>query len=145
MRRSVQWVLGGALLVGVLLGRPCPGIATENGQATGEGAAGPVFVQMQPIVLPIVQGDRVTRTAGVVLSLELVKGKTEADLEPKRVKLRDAFITTLYAYMDQHSEEPRAIDAEAVKRRLEQTSERVLGPGVVRQVLIQQAFERPRR
>jgi flagellar protein FliL len=106
---------------------------------------GPTFVQMRPIILPIVEGNRVTRTAGVILVLELEKGKTEAELEPSRTKLVDAFITELYTFIDQHKESPRAIDAAAVKVRLQATSDRILGPGFVHEVLVQQAFERPRK
>ncbi|MBV9521454.1 MAG: hypothetical protein JO010_01590 [Alphaproteobacteria bacterium] len=106
--------------------------------------AGPTFVQIPPIVLPVVEGNRVTRTAGLVLVLELEKGRTEAELEPNRVKLRDAFITDFYSFVDQHSQAPRAIDAGAVKARLQATSDRILGPGFVHEVLVQQAFERPR-
>ncbi len=111
----------------------------------GPAIEAPTYVQMRPIILPIVEGNRVTRTAGVVVVLELEKGKTEAELEPSRIRLRDAFITELYTFIDQHKESARALDAVAVKERLQATSDRILGPGFVHEVLVQQAFERPRK
>jgi len=130
-----------AALAALLSGAPHRGLAEEHGAGA---PAGPVFVPLRPIVLPIVEGDRIAKTTGVVLSLELAHGKTEADLDPDRVRLRDAFITELYAYLDQHADDPRAIDTELLKQRLTRVSARILGPGVVRQVLILQAFERRR-
>jgi hypothetical protein len=79
-----------------------------------------------------------------VLALELEPGKTEAELEPNRRKLYDAFIADLYDLYDQLGAENRVIDPSVIKQRLFVTSERVLGPGFVHEVLIQQAFERSR-
>jgi hypothetical protein len=125
-------------------------LAAEHGEkkpAKGEGAIeGPAFVKMAPIVLPIFNKEnKVTRQAGLVLALELEPGKTAGDLEPNERKLRDAFITDLYTLFEQTANAEHVIDVVLVKERLQQTSDRVLGPGVVHAVLIQQAFERAKR
>ncbi len=123
--------------------------AAEHGErpAKVEGTVdGPTFVTLAPIVLPIFNKEnKVTRQAGLVLALELEPGKTAADLEPKRLRLRDAFITELYALYDQVGGADRVIESSLVKQRLQETSDRILGPGIVHAVLIQQAFERGRR
>ena len=117
--------------------------APEKGEK-GEGAVqGPTYVRMPPIVLPVFVGNRIARRAGIVLALELEPGKTEADLEPKRRQLYDAFITDLYALYDEEGGDDRVIDAERIKQRLQDTSDRILGAGYVHEILIQQAFERP--
>jgi hypothetical protein len=122
--------------------------AAEHGEkkpAKGE-VEGPAFVKMAPIVLPIFNKEnKVTRQAGLVLALELEPGKTAGDLEPNERKLRDAFITDLYALFEQTANAEHVIDVALVKDRLQQTSDRVLGPGFVHAVLIQQAFERAKR
>jgi hypothetical protein len=92
-------------------------------------------------VLPVYNGNRVTRQAGLVLDLELVQGKTEADVEPNRRRLYDAFITELYAIYETRGDADRVIDPTQIKQMLQGASDRVLGPGVIKQVLIQQAFE----
>lgn len=130
-----MFLLGGA-------GVAAAAAAPEKGQK-GEGAVeGPIYVRMPPIVLPVFVGNRIARRAGVVLALELEPGKTEAEMEPKRRQLYDAFITDLYALYDQEGGDDRVIDAERIKQRLQETSDRVLGAGFVHEVLIQQAFER---
>jgi hypothetical protein len=131
-----------ALLFG-LGGRPA---AAEEGKkpATGEGAVqGPTYVRLPPIVLPVFEGTHITRRAGIVLDLELEPGRTELELEPNRRQLYDAFISDLYALYDQESGTGRVINAVRIKERLQGTCDRVLGPGFVHEVLIQQAYERP--
>jgi hypothetical protein len=128
-------------------------LAAEHGEkkpAKGEHGEpvieGPAFVKLAPIVLPIFNSEnKVTRQAGLVLALELEPGKTAADIEPNERKLRDAFITELYALYELTANAAHVIDVPLVKERLQDTSDRVLGPGIVHAVLIQQAFERARR
>jgi len=127
-----------------------PAIAADHGQSKPpkkEGAVeGPTFVNLPPIVLPVFNSqNKVTRQAGLVLALELNPGKTEADIEPNRRKLYDAFLTDLYTLYDQAGGANRVIEPGLIKQRLQETSDRVLGPGIVHEVLIQQAFERARR
>jgi len=136
-------------LAGMLL-LACSARAADHGEkkpAKGEGAIeGPAFIKLAPIVLPIFGNDnKVARQAGLVLALELEPGKTAADLEPNQRKLRDAFITDLYTLYDQNAGAEQVVDVALIKQRLQETSERVLGPGIVHAVLIQQAFERGRR
>jgi flagellar FliL protein len=142
-RRVIRLVLAFAVSLIAL-----PAMAAEHGQskpAKGE-VEGPTFVKLPPIVLPVFDGqNKVTRQAGLVLALELSPGKTEADIEPHRRKLYDAFLTDLYSLYDQTGSAGRVIEPGAIKQRLQETSDRVLGPGVVHEVLIQQAFERARR
>ena|SRR5438067_11975901 len=138
----------GTLLISVLL-LGGSAHAAEHGEkkpAAGEGGVeGPAFVKLAPIVLPIFNNEnKVVRQAGLLLALELEAGKTAADVEPNQRKLRDAFITDLYALYDQLGGAERVIDVALVKQRLQETSDRILGTGVVHAVLIQQAFERGR-
>jgi hypothetical protein len=115
----------------------------EKGEPAIEG---PAFIKLAPIVLPIFGKDnKVTRQAGLVLALELEPGKTAGDLEPNDRKLRDAFITDLYTLFEQTADAEHVIDVALIKQRLQDTSQRILGPGVVHAVLIQQAFERAKR
>jgi hypothetical protein len=56
--------------------------------------------------------------------------------------LRDAFLTRLHDLMGRRSRDGRTFAPEVVKRRLLAESERVPGAGVVRDVLVQGAFEK---
>jgi flagellar FliL protein len=144
-RRVIRLVLAFAVSLIAL-----PAMAVEHGPSKppkGEGAVeGPTFIKLPPIVLPVFDSqNKVTRQAGLVLALELNPGKTEADIEPNRRKLYDAFLTDLYSIYDQAGSAGRVIEPGVIKQRLQETSDRVLGPGIVHEVLIQQAFERARR
>jgi hypothetical protein len=113
--------------------------------ATGSEKApvdGPVFVRLQPFTLPVFEGNTVTRQATVVVALELEQGKTEADVDRLRPKLVDAFLGELREIYEKRRHEPRVIDAGIIKPRLKEAADRILGPGIVDDVLIQQAFER---
>jgi hypothetical protein len=137
-----------ACLVSVLLlGSVAAAAEHGEGKPKGEGAIeGPTFIKLPPIVLPVFNSEnKVARQVGLVLALELEPGKTAADIEPNRRKLHDAFITDLYTLYDQVGSADRVIEPAMIKERLQETSDRILGPGVVHAVLIQQAFERSRR
>jgi flagellar FliL protein len=106
---------------------------------------GPVFVTLPAINIPVFEGDTMTRQATLVLALELEKGHVEADVARFRPLLVDAYITDLTTLFEARSFEDRIIDPQVVKPALLETTERVVGPGLVKDVLIQQAMERARR
>ncbi len=69
-KRLTAFAAALALLMTLALGA----LAAEQGKPKEgkEGAVeGPVFVKMSPITLPIVQGNKITKTVGLVLALEL--------------------------------------------------------------------------
>lgn len=106
--------------------------------------AGPVFVNIQPIVLPVIEGNNVTRQVGVLLTLELAPGQTAAGIAPKQRVLTDAFITELYRIYGWRSGADRVVNEDLIKRRLLATADQVLGPGVVHAILIRQLLEQDR-
>jgi len=120
-----------------------PARAEED--AAEKPADAPVFVTLPPITVPVFEGDEIARQASLVLALELAKGHTEADLSPYRARLVDAFIAELADIFERRSLEDRVIDPQAIKPRLRETTARIVGPGLVTDVLIQQAMERARR
>jgi flagellar basal body-associated protein FliL len=107
--------------------------------------AGPAFVKMLPINVPIINGNRVSAQVGISLSLELVDGKTADDLEDKLPVLQDAFIKDLYVIFQQRIDQGRPLSGELIKSRLLLTAGRVVGQGIVKSVLIEQMFEQPMR
>ena len=105
-----------------------------------EGA--PSYVRFQPIFIPIIQGDRVTRQIGVTVMLELKKGQEKPPIEEKRLLLNDAFVRDLYAFFQQRAGMPsNDIDEGYLKQRLLKVADNVIGEKAVREVLIQQFFE----
>jgi hypothetical protein len=106
---------------------------------------GPVFMTLPAITIPVFEGDTMTRQATLVLALELEKGRAEADVAPMRRQLVDAYITDLTTIFERRGFEERIIEPQVIKPKLLETTERIVGHGLVRDVLIQQAMERARR
>ncbi len=92
----------------------------------------------------MIEGSAVTRQVSVVLSLELEDGQSEAALDAKKRALAAAFLQDLYGMFAQRSGAARVADQRTVKARLSRTATRVLGPGVVREILVEQLYEQAR-
>jgi flagellar basal body-associated protein FliL len=103
-----------------------------------------VFVNIRPITLPVIEGNRVTRQVGVLLTVELTQGHLKQEATEKEHELTDAFITDLYRMYGASAGASRVVDEKLLKTRLQATAERVLGPGVVQAVLIRQLVEQNR-
>ena len=108
-------------------------------------AQGPAFLMLPTMTVPVFEGNEVSRQASLVLALELEPGRTETDIAPFRPRLMDALLSELTRIFEQRSSEERLIDAPALKPKLLEVSRRVVGDGLVKDVLVQQAFERRNR
>jgi len=104
----------------------------------------PVFIDIQPIVLPVIEGSTVTGQVGVLLTVELVQGRAAEEVEEKQRELTDAFITELYRIYGWRSGGDRVVAESLVKRHLQTTADRILGKGVVQAILIRQLVEHDR-
>jgi hypothetical protein len=135
--------LATALLLAVLV-TPAVRAQERGGGSHDPAPSAPVFVDFSPIILPVIGQNRVTERVGIVLALELAQGKVPASVEAKRRILTDAFISDLYGIFQQRAALHQVADGKLIKARLLQTANRVLGPGVVKDVLIQKLFEQPR-
>jgi flagellar basal body-associated protein FliL len=111
--------------------------------APGPAVSGPVFVKLPLFSIPVIEGDKVTRQVTVGIALELVEGLKPESLDEKRPAMIDAFFRDLYSMFGQRSQVSRVAVEGSIKQKLGQTAERVLGPGIVRQVLVLQLLERP--
>jgi flagellar protein FliL len=136
-------------IVAVLLfALAAPSFAAEHGEHVHAGKepspGAPVFIDMQPIVLPVIEGKNVTRQVGVLLTVELAQGHVSDDVEEKRRELTDAFITELYRIYGWRSGADRVVNETLVKRHLQASADRILGKGVVQAVLIRRLVEQER-
>jgi flagellar basal body-associated protein FliL len=99
-------------------------------------------VAMEPITVPLFKDGQPDRF--LIVEMALVVAGDEGVLTATRLKPRivDAFLLYLNA-LSQLSIEPGLSDLSFVKERLLIVAERVTGPGVVRDILFKNAFERP--
>jgi chloramphenicol 3-O-phosphotransferase len=104
----------------------------------------PDFVDIQPIILPVIERNAVTRQVGIVVTLELAQGEHADAVEPKRRQLTDAFIRELHTLYAWRSGDGRVADEQLIKRRLLLIADAVLGQGIVHAVLVKQLLEQGR-
>ncbi len=121
-------------------GKPDPKAPPKIQPAPGA----PSYVTVPLFVIPVIEGGAVTRQVSVGVAMELVKGKTLEDIKPKETVLIDAFFRELYGLFGQRASAERIAQPPIVKARLQRVADRILGAGVVKQVLILQLFERPK-
>ncbi len=105
--------------------------------------SGPVFVKLPLFNIPVIEGDKVTRQVTIGVALELVEGLKANSIDEKKPAVIDAFFRDLYSMFGQRSETSRVAVEGSIKQRLGRTADRVLGAGMVRQVLVLQLLERP--
>ncbi len=117
--------------------------ADGSGEGAGGGSA-PVgdqapFVELDPLTAPFLRDGKFARYVLLVVNLEVGSQRDIARVREMLPRLRDAFVTELHALAATRSPDQRLINVARVKARLIAGTHRVLGPGVVRDVLVQLA------
>jgi len=115
--------------------------AEEHGGG-GDGAeGGPQFeyLELNPLVLPVINERGLVQQISLVISLELAEGLLAADLEKYEPRLADAFIQDLYGVLGSGYGLTRhdILDVHLIKTRLSAVTESVVGPDKVEGVLLQ--------
>lgn len=143
---SIRRWLPVVFAAGCLSFSAAPALAAGEGsseEAPAPAVSGPTFVKLPLFNIPVIEGDKVTRQITVGVALELAEGLQASSIDEKKPEVIDAFLRDLYAMFAQRSGTSRIAIQASIKQRLTQTAERVLGPGLVRQVLVVQLLERP--
>lgn len=103
----------------------------------------PVYVRIPPIILPVIGSNRVEQQITVVLMLQVADQEAAGKVQGKMPWVSDTFFTTLYGAIDEgHLLNGSLIDIPALKQRLISTSNKLVGKGVVKEVLIQTILQR---
>ncbi len=116
----------------------------QAGEAHGGGHGGQKFVELDALILPIVDDTGVTQVVSMVVVIEAA-GQNEADMVMKlKPRLKDAYIQELYGVLNKHAAlQGGVLQVGMIKGRLNTISHRVLGEGVVNDVLLQVVQQRP--
>ncbi|HEV8026550.1 MAG TPA: hypothetical protein VGP50_03920 [Stellaceae bacterium] len=131
-----------ALTSMVLAAMPAFAVDREKGLKPPPVPGVPDFVDLDPIVLPVIERNRVTRQIGLMLTLELFDGQpAQAIDEEKRLRLMDAFVRELHLIYSARSTAERVVDEDIIKRRLLRIADGVLGTGVVHAILVRRLIE----
>lgn len=96
------------------------------------------FVEMDPLVLPIVTRNGVTQVLSMVVVLEVPDEKAMKSAEHLAPRLKDAFIQDMYGALSHEAVmSDGLLQVAPIKERLTRISNRVLGEDAVDDVLIQ--------
>lgn len=138
----VLLLLGGAAGWWFLLREPPEEQAGAAVEEEGGLIAKSRFVKLEPIVLPIIREGQVILHVNLVVNVELARALPEEDIDPERLRLRDAMISELHALYSLRLVQDRGFDLPIVRQRLARRAEGVFGLGSVGGVLIHDLDQR---
>ena len=111
----------------------------EESEPTGA----PIYVEFNPILVPIIGDQRIDQFINIVVALEV----TDQDAADRAIamapRLNDAYLRSLYGTL--HTRDVLrhgVVDLPLIKRRLVEESNRVLGADAVQDALIQMVSQR---
>ena len=108
-------------------------------------AAGPevFFVDMDPLILPVIDEKGVSQVISLVITLELPSQMTSEEARRMAPRLKDAYIQDMYGVLSrQAAMKDGVLEVAKIKARLNQVSARVLGDENVNDVLLQVVSQR---
>lgn len=102
------------------------------------------FIEMRPLVLPVLDQNGVSQVVSLIVSLEVSSAEAKAEVEKLSPRLLDAFIQDMYgALSKQAAMEGGMVQVGYIKSRLNRVSAEVLGKDKVKDVLLQVLQQRP--
>jgi flagellar FliL protein len=136
---------GGAAAWYFFLRAPAEGDKTAAAAAAGEhkSEAKAVFVDVGEIIVPVYGRDGKDKLMVVRFELELGEVMPVEDVRYMLPRLRDAYIGTLSTLAGRGELVEESQRNATIKHALKLASDRVLGPDVIKDVLLQRAWQQP--
>ena len=102
------------------------------------------FVELDPLVLPIIDSSGVTQVITLVVAIEVTSDTAATAVRNLSPRLKDAFIQDMYGVLNRKAAmEGGMLKVDYMKRRLTKISTKVLGEEDVNQVLLQVVQQNP--
>jgi flagellar basal body-associated protein FliL len=103
-----------------------------------------VFIDMEPLGIPIFQGNKVAATIQIQVKLETYGEKNAEKIKYIMPVITDAFIRDLHSFMPRLLKAEERVDVLIIKQRLQFISDKVAGKGLIRNVLVQSVIDQQR-
>ena len=117
---------------------------TKDGHGGGHGTGGTEFVELDPLVLPVIDNRGVTQTVSLVIALEVSTLEKVDQVKKLTPRLKDAYIQDMYGVLNNHAAlKGGVVQVGAIKERLNKITADVLGEDMVDDVLLQVVQQRP--
>jgi flagellar FliL protein len=102
-----------------------------------------IFIDMDPITVPLLQGNAVAATVQIQIKLETEGQDNAIFLKRAMPKISDAFVRDLHAFLPRLLKDTERVDVLILKQRLQVIGERLLGKGYIKDVLVQSVIDTP--
>lgn len=107
--------------------------------------ATPRFVDMEPLVVSIFDGDKLATNIQITLKLETLSDAHAAQIRGKLPRISDAFLRDLHSFIPRYFKNAERLDVGVLKDRLQMVGDKVMGKDVITGVLIQSVNNLPAR
>ncbi len=157
MKKLVIILAGLMMIVGLTvsvmktmeLGPFAPAVVAEGG-GQGRSAAKqsqdepPRFIDVEPLNIPVFHGDRVAATVQIQLKLEAIGEENEEEIIRLLPRISDAFLRDMHAFIPRLLKKEQRIKVPIIKKRLQIISERLVGPNLIHNILVQSVSDSSR-
>lgn len=117
----------------------------NEGAEEKEVPAGPQYVDIGPITVPVVRDGKIFQYIRLSVKLEAKNGEDAKSISDRIPMLNDAYLSSLYGsfYSSKDMTGP-LVDIEKVRTRLSKANQRILPEGLVQNIYIQQLSQNTR-
>lgn len=151
VRLCLKALLATALVAGLAVHAPAQAQEAQpskNGDARSKlpdwlGGDRPEFFRMPPFSVPTIREAGVTGQISLIVSIEVVGISNKTKVIEKRHHLQSSFLRDIYGIASINNGSGQALQLDTVKKRLKMVADRVLGAGVVKNILVENAHTRP--
>lgn len=102
----------------------------------------PVEIDIDDIFVSIIAEDRVAATVMINLKLEVIGKKNEDEVTKLLPRLSDAFFKDLYVFIPRMIRRQGKLNATILSDRLMMVGDKVMGPKVINNIIIEEVTER---
>ena len=102
-----------------------------------------LFVDMEPLVIPIFEGDKVAAIVQIQIKLETIGSENKAKLQYVMPRISNLFITDLHTFIPRMLKKIERIDVLIIKQRLKLISDRRIGQEIIQNILVQSVIDTP--
>ncbi len=99
---------------------------------------------MEPLNIPVFHGDRVAATVQIQLKLEAIGEENEEEIIRLLPRISDAFLRDMHAFIPRLLKKEQRIKVPIIKKRLQIISERLVGPNLIHNILVQSVSDSSR-
>lgn len=116
----------------------------EKAHDGGHGSSSVNFVRLDPLVLPIIDGDGVSQVVSLVIVLEVEDQFIATEVRRMQPRLKDAYIQEMYGVLNKKAAlEGGVLRVDEIKNRLNAISAKVMGEDTINDVLLEVVQQRP--